>query len=51
MHQAELSEEERRCPQCGKPRQKIGEEIARRMEYVPGHFVQHEHQLPKYACA
>lgn len=51
VHETELSEDERRCAQCGQPQQKIGEEIARRIEYVPGHFVQHEHRLPKYACA
>ncbi len=51
VHQAELSEEECRCAQCGCPRQKIGEEIARRVEYVPGHFVQQEYHLAKYACA
>jgi transposase len=51
VHETELSEDERRCAQCGEPRQKIGEEIARRIEYIPGHFVQHEHRLSKYACA
>jgi transposase len=51
VHATELSEGERRCAQCGQPRQKIGEEIARRIEYVPGHFVQHEYRLSKYACA
>jgi transposase len=51
VHATELSEDERRCEQCGQPRQKIGEEIARRIEYVPGHFVQHEYRLSKYACA
>jgi transposase len=50
VHEVQLSEDERRCEQCGEPRQKIGEEIARRIEYVPGHFVQHEHRLSKYAC-
>jgi transposase len=50
-HQVELSEDERRCAQCGETRQKIGEEIARELEYVPGHFVQHEYHLPKYACS
>lgn len=51
VHETELSEDDRRCAQCGQPRQKIGEEVARRIEYVPGHLVQHEHRLPKYACA
>jgi transposase len=51
VHETELSEDERRCAQCGQPQPKIGEEIARRIEYVPGHFVQHEYRLSKYACA
>jgi len=51
VHEVELSEDERRCAQCGEARQKIGEEIARRIEYIPGHFVHHEHRLSKYACA
>jgi transposase len=51
VHQAELSETERRCVECGELRQKIGEEVARRIEYIPGHFVHHEHRLSKYACA
>jgi transposase len=51
VHEAELGEDERRCAQCGEPRQKIGDEMARRIEYIPGHFVHHEHRLSKYACA
>jgi transposase len=51
VHETELSEDERRCAQCGETRQKIGDEIARRIEYIPGHFVHHEHRLSKYACA
>ncbi len=50
-HHAEIDSEQLPCPQCGKPRQKIGEDVARRVEYVPGHFVVHEHHQPKYGCA
>lgn len=35
-HQVELAEDERRCAQCSEPQQKIGEEVARQVEYVPG---------------
>jgi transposase len=28
----------------------IGEDVTRRLEYVPGHFEEHEHQLEKLAC-
>ncbi len=51
VHEAELGEGERRCAQCGETQQKIGVEIARRIEWIPGHFVHHEHRLSKYACA
>jgi transposase len=50
VHKVELSEEERRCPHCGEPRQEIGHDTARSLEWIPGHFVHHEHQLAKYAC-
>jgi transposase len=49
-HHAELPAEDLVCPQCGKQRQKIGEDVARRVEYIPGHFEMHEHHLPKYGC-
>jgi transposase len=28
----------------------IGEDVTRRLEYVPGHFVEHEHHFEKRAC-
>jgi transposase len=49
-HKVALPEAERSCSQCGRPLKLIGEDITRRLEYVPGHFVEHEHQLEKYAC-
>jgi transposase len=51
VHHAEIAAEDLACPQCGEPRQKIGEDVGRRVEYIPGHFEMHEHHLPKYACA
>ena len=50
VHQAEIAQEDLACPQCGKARQNIGEDVARRVEYIPGHFEMHEHHLPKYGC-
>lgn len=50
VHAVALTEEQRRCPGCGEPRQLIGHDIARRLEWMPGHFVHHEHHLAKYAC-
>jgi len=50
VHRAELPESERTCQGCGKPMKRIGEDVTRRLEYVPAHFVEHEHHLDKYAC-
>lgn len=49
-HKIAVPEAERTCPQCGRPMKLMGEDITRRLEYVPGHFVEHEHHLEKYAC-
>lgn len=49
-HQVAVPEAERTCGQCGRPMKRIGEDVTRRLEYVPGHFVEHEHRLEKYGC-
>ena len=49
-HEAVVPEEERSCPLCGRPMRPMGQDITRRLEYVPGHFVEHEHRLEKYGC-
>jgi transposase len=49
-HKVTVPEAERTCPQCGRPLKLMGEDVTRRLEYVPGHFVEHEHHLEKYAC-
>ena len=50
VHPHEVPESERMCTQCGVAKERIGEEVRRTLEYVPGHFVEHEHHRPKYAC-
>jgi transposase len=49
-HRVEVPEAERSCGRCGREMKPIGEDITRRLEYVPGRFVEHEHRLEKYAC-
>lgn len=49
-HVHDLSEDQKPCPCCGQPRQKIGEESTWQVEYVPGHFERIEHVQVKYAC-
>lgn len=50
VHRREVPEAERACSQCGATKQRIGEDITRNLEYVPGHFVEHEYHLDKLAC-
>lgn len=50
VHKVEVPAEERTCHRCGKQKQKIGEDISRTLEYVPGHFVEHEYHREKWAC-
>jgi transposase len=50
VHRVEVPESERACRDCGKPMKRIGDDVTRRLEYVPAHFVEHEHHLDKYAC-
>ena len=50
IHQVEVPAEERTCPHCGREKQKIGEDVSRVLEYVPGHFVEHEYHREKWAC-
>jgi len=50
VHHHEVPESERTCAQCHSAKDRIGEDVARTLEYVPGHFVEHEHHRDKYAC-
>src|SRR4051794_41003048 len=42
--------ERRACPDCGAPRDRIGEEVREQLEYVPASLIVIEHVRPKYAC-
>ena len=46
----ELSEEERRCPCCGKLRMKVSEEVSEQLEFQPASFYVKEHVRYIYAC-
>lgn len=50
VHYHELPEAERVCADCSEIKGRIGEDVTHRLEYVPGHFVDHEHHEAKYAC-
>lgn len=49
VHQLEVPAAERICA-CGRQKNKIGEDVTRKLEYVPGHFVEEEFYRDKYAC-
>ncbi len=49
-HRVAVPEGDRACRHCGQAMTVIGEDVTRRLEYVPGHFEEHEHQLEKLAC-
>ena len=46
----ELSEEERKCPCCGKARHEMGVETSQQIEFIPSVFKIVEHQRVQYAC-
>lgn len=50
LHREVVPESDRACRHCGRTMKSIGEDVTRRLEYVPGHFVEHEHHLEKLAC-
>jgi transposase len=47
----ELSEAERQCPNCSQSMPRIGEEVSKRMEFVPASVVVIEEVRAKYACS
>ncbi|MGZ3357236.1 MAG: IS66 family transposase, partial [Isosphaeraceae bacterium] len=43
--------EQRLCPDCGRTRNCLGEEVREQLEYVPASLLVIEHVRPKYACS
>ncbi|MBM4028149.1 MAG: IS66 family transposase [Planctomycetes bacterium] len=50
VHHHEVPEPEKICKHCGRVMGHIGEDVTRRLEYVPGHFIEHEDHRDKFAC-
>jgi len=50
VHKLEVQQAERTCAACGREKKPIGEDVTRRLEFVPAHFVEHVYHLEKYAC-
>jgi transposase/uncharacterized coiled-coil protein SlyX len=49
-HEHDLPEEEKVCSCCGRPMDRIGEDITRELELQPAKLEAHIHIRPKYAC-
>jgi hypothetical protein len=49
-HHVEVPPAERTCETCKREKDRIGVDVTRRLESVPGHFVEHEHRVDKSAC-
>ena len=45
----DIPEEEKVCPETGKPLKKIGEEVSEKLEYRPGKLIVNVYKRPKYA--
>jgi transposase len=45
----DIPEEEKFCPETGKPLKKIGEEVSEKLEYRPGKLIVNVYKRPKYA--
>jgi transposase len=46
----DLPESEKTCSCCGGPKQRIGEDISRELDFIPAQLEVKVHVLPKYAC-
>jgi transposase len=49
-HEHDLNEADKRCSGCGRPKDRIGQDESRILEYVPAKLEVHVHVRPKYAC-
>ncbi len=50
VHDLELPPDARTCGTCRREMEDIGFDTTHRLEYVPGHFIDHEYHDHKYAC-
>ena len=49
-HDHDLDDEEKICACCGLPKDHIGDDVTRELEYQPPKLEAHIHVRPKYAC-
>lgn len=46
----EPSDQEKTCPDCHQPKQRIGEEVTEKLDFIPASFRVQKIVRPKYAC-
>lgn len=46
-----LEPDQTRCPSCGQPGRRIGEEVTEEIDFVPAQLIRRRIVRPKYACA
>jgi transposase len=49
-HEHDLSEADKQCSSCGRPKDCIGQDESKVLEYVPAKLEVHVYVRPKYAC-
>src|SRR5262245_3487902 len=49
-HEHDVSEADKQCSCCGRPKARIGQDESRVLEYLPAKLEVHIHVRPKYAC-
>ena len=49
-HEHDVSEADKQCSCCGRPKDRIGQDESEVLEYVPAKLEVHIHVRPKYAC-
>jgi transposase len=49
-HEHDVSEADEQCSCCGRPKDRIGQDESRILEYVPAKLEVHVYVRPKYAC-
>ena len=50
VHHVEVPPEERTCETCQRDMDQIGVEVTHRLEYVPGHLIDHAFHREKFGC-
>jgi transposase len=49
-HEHDLNDADKQCSGCGRPKDRIGQDESRILEYVPAKLEVHVYMRPKYAC-